>query len=287
MNVYVKPLPAHLSLAMYRVSDALKKYSPKDITIVEEVKDADIQVLHVIGKGSLKYLEPSKKYVVIQYCYKTSEFGATPSKWRPLWEGAELVWSYYDLEEYMPKDTPFYYSPLGIAEPFTKKIDSLKDVGIITSGYVNGPKAEAIEECASAARYYGLSTIHLGPMPIHMERPPKLWDTVNGIDDYVLAQLYSRSRWVSGLRHGEGFEFPIIEGLAQGARPIVFNREEMRHWFNDHAVFVHETSGEHLTSSIGYHMRNDPKPVSERERQEVLRKFSWASITEGFWNYLK
>ena len=288
MKVYVKPLPARLSQAMYRVSDALERYSPSWVEIVNDIEEADVQILHVIGFGSLEYLHPDKKYIVIQYCYKSTEHGANPKMWHRLWEQSELVWSYYDLREDMAKDTPFYHSPMGIAHPFIQQLEKVeRDIGIITSGYVNGKSAEAIEEPCSAARYLGLSTVHLGPMPIHMERPCKLWETVNGIHDHRLAQLYNRAKWVSGLRHVEGFEFPIIEGLIQGARPIVFQREDMRFWFKDHAIFVPETNGEALTSSIIYHMRHDPKPVTYQERNEVARKFNWSSIVSGLWELLK
>jgi glycosyltransferase involved in cell wall biosynthesis len=104
-----------------------------------------------------------------------------------------------------------------------------------------------------------------------------------GIDDHRLAEYYSQARYVSGLRRGEGFELPVVEGLACGARPICFDLPCYTHWFAEHAVFVPESGQEELTDALTDIFRRTPRPVSPAERSRVLETFSWESICRGFW----
>jgi glycosyltransferase involved in cell wall biosynthesis len=103
------------------------------------------------------------------------------------------------------------------------------------------------------------------------------------VTDDRLATLYSRCRYVSGLRRGEGFELPVIEGLACGARPVCFDVPCYRDWFDGHAIFVHEVSPEQLVPELVEVFRREPAPVTPEERDAVLARFDWSRICSRFW----
>jgi hypothetical protein len=279
-TVYMQE-PKNVSIAMRRVVEALAKYAPKSITIVPDTKKADFQVLHVIGQDALAY-DPGKPHAVIQYCYLTA--GGTKEEWQRWWNRARVVWSYYDLRRWGIGDN-FYHAPLGVdGSVFCSKFLH-RPHGIITSGFVAGPGAEAIEEPANAALQTGISCLHVGPDKIENMRPraEASWTSFKDLSDAALANLFSKTKWVSGLRHCEGFELPALEGLVCGARPIVFDREEMRHWYNGHAVFVPEMSGKNLTDRLVDILSEPPRAVTPQERAGILERFSWKKIAEGFW----
>lgn len=282
LKVYVTP-PAHLSKAMFRVARALARHVPDNVTVVRDPKTADLHVLHVIAADAIPYVaeRPNLEYAVVQYCYQTAGVG----DWNSLWERARTVWSYYDLNSIISEGVDFYHAPLGIDAAFleVETPSPSRDIGAMTSGYVTGPGAEAIEEVAIAAFRSGLSVVHLGPDPVGMSRPIGDWRNVHEISDSQLATFYRSTRWVSGLRHVEGFELPVVEGLACGARPIVFDREDMRFWYDGHAVFVPECHGEELVDHLTNVMNEQPSPVSVQERAEVLQRFDWEPIVRGFW----
>lgn len=281
MKVFVDPIPATLSRAMFRVANALEKYAPPNITIVKDPAQADLQVMHTISIDVDQAIK-AKEYVIIQYCL-ASAFG-TNEQWHKLWRGSRLVWSYYDLD--VPSGVRFFYAPLGVDGDVFKSADGVRDVGLMTSGYVSGPGAEAIEECAVAAYETGLKTVHLGPPTIVGMKRLKTdrWTAIEGIDDLTLAKYYQRTRWVSGLRHVEGFELPVLEGLACGARPIVFDRHDMRAWYQGLAVFVPECSGPELVGLLREVFLSGVFPVTEGERRRVVEDFNWQTIVTNFWN---
>ena len=276
MKVYLEPA-AHLSQAMFRVSRALKNYAPDEIEVVNDPKLCDLRVLHVIGQDVLTTEFPYP-FAVIQYCLKTA--GGDIAEWQKFWEKAALVWSYYDLP--YGGDNALK-TPLGIDPAFRKPFFAVPRSSVMTSGYVSGPGAEAIVEVATAARLTGLPVVHLGP---HIEGVTGDWKNVQGIDDIKLAEHYRNARWVSGLRYGEGFEMPVIEGLACGARPICFDRPDMRQWYNGHATFIPEVTGGDLVQELVKVLSFAPEPVTREERERVLEKFSWENIVHLFWKNL-
>ena len=280
MKVYVEPIPLTLSQAMHRVARALKRYAQPDIQFVNRPEQADLQVMHVIGLDSMEALK-APKYVVIQYCLMTTD--AANNVWKDIWTKAEMVFSYYDLNKVMDQPFNFLRSPLGVDSIFFEPRINLKDLGVITTGYVSGPGAEAIEEVAIAASLAGLKGFHVGPHPVGMGKPPLGWVHQLGVTDEELANLYSRARWVAGLRHVEGFEMPMAEGFACGARPIAFDREDMRHWWGDSAIYVQERSGRPLIQDLVEIFRNEPQPITDAERLRHEDIFNWERIVNDFW----
>lgn len=270
---------------MTRVARALEVTRPSDAQIVHSEREADVLVLHVIGPESVTYRE-DKPCAVVQYC--TGVGDRRWATWQPLWNRAIATWSYYDLHPVMPTDATFYHAPLGLDDAFRKPFDvhGPRDLGVLTSGFVAGPGAEAIEEMTIAADRMGWNSMHLGPRPTNMSKRTKV-SSVHGISDDQLAGLYRRTRYVSGLRFVEGFEMPAMEGLAQGARPVMFDRPEARRWFNDYAIFVPECHGEQLVEELLKVFRAGARrAVTDEEAEQVRRTFDWNVVAAGFWDVI-
>lgn len=291
MKVCVAPIPSSLSRAMHRVAKALAHFAPKGIEIVSDPSRADVQVLHVISPGSIERWLSTDRYAVIQYCC-SAEAGSDgvnvltkPGAYTKLWNAAILIWSYLDLSG-LAGNTPFYLSPLGVDPVFSPSNNHtpVRDIGVITTGYIDGPGAEAIQDVATAAELCGLSVIHIGPRILRY--PSKSWSNMEGITDRELVKLYRRAKWVSGLRHIEGFELPVIEGIVCGARPMVFERPDMRRWYSEFARFVPESSGDKLVSSLVDVFRSY-EYVSLVEQRIATARFNWSYIAKGFWDQFK
>lgn len=285
MKVFLKPTGLH-SIAMLRVAAALEHFAPEGMVVVDNLADADFQLIHAIGSDALgQVVAPS--YAVVQYCGSKS---LDDPKWQPLWRGARFVWSYYELDDVLPPGVAFLHAPLGVDPAFRTdglRLPRMEDRSFtaLTMGFSSGPIQEAIEECAWAVQAVGGRMIHVGPAEIEgMQAYPPCWQAQLHVSDDTLARFYRNSQRVSGLRHVEGFEMPCLEGLLQGARPVVFDRPDMRQWYDGIAEFVPECSGEELIGHLTALFASPPAPVTDAERAHVLARFDWASITAKFWN---
>ncbi len=280
MRVYLLPTGLY-SRAMVRVARALSKNRPHNVSIAANINDADLAVLHVISPDAVSYAtnlaQRGINYAVIQYCLG---LGHPPEIWHGMWNSAEVVWSYYDLEQLADyQGDNFYHAPLGVDDVFINH-ESQGTVRnrVITTGYVSGPFAEPIEEVWIAASRAGVEAIHIGPSIVKgiTDYPPN-WRAITPIDT-ELAELYSTSRWVSGMRHVEGFELPAAEGLARGCRPIVFDQPTMRQWYGDRVEYVEECSGEELIGKL-----QDIFVVGVEQGSRDIGVFDWKVICGGFW----
>lgn len=289
MNVFLEPTGLH-SRSMLRTARALERYAPSGIQIVQRQEDADLVILHVIGADAIgranDVLASGKRYAAIQYCLKTAGLPST-DYWLLFWKMAEVTMSYYDLRELSKSEGfNFYFAPLGLDDTFRRPVfDSIsRENRIITSGYVSGPGAEAIEEVWIASERVGMKVTHVGPDEVGgITRKPDNCQTVSSFSDDGLADLYRRSTFVSGLRHVEGFEMPAIEGLAGGARPILFDQPSQRYWYRENGIYVQDRSGEELIEDLVRILESPPEPISNRERVSVLARFDWSWICTGFW----
>jgi hypothetical protein len=280
MRVYAEVLPRWLGRAMYRINRELRRYAPDGVEFVDDARAADLQILDVIGTGSLEYLRAAE-YVLIQYCYLTTE-RPDGAYWSPIFRGARLVMSYHDLPSLTGDDAfRFYRAPLGVDGEVFRDRQLTRDAVVLTTGY--DPGGEAIQECHDAV--FGIlggrcgGMVHIGPA----FWPGRRVEVAEGISDEQLAIRYGRCRYVSGLRRGEGFELPVIEGLACGSRPVCFDTPGYRHWFDGHAVFVTEAPREELTAELAEIFRHEPQPVLPAERAAVLERFDWRRIFARFW----
>jgi hypothetical protein len=285
MKAFVEP-PYGLSRAMTRVSRALRQGRPTGVEFVDTAREADFVLLHVTGirdmTPTIENLQAlGQRYGVIQYCLETS--GLSACEWLPIWKGAEIVWSYYDLQATL--DTPltnFYRSPLGVDANVFRPYDVSKRYAIATSGYVM--ETEGVLEAVAASKNVGSRLFHLGPPD------PRFGDHVDArlnISDELLAAYYSACDFVAGLRRIEGFELPAAEGLLCGVRPIMFDRPHYTDWFRPFALFIPERSFEEVTRELTtlFQHRLD-YPVTASERDEARERFDWQRIVSGFWSAL-
>lgn len=279
MRVCAEVLPRNLSRAMHRINHHLRETAPSGVTFVDDPGRADLQILDVVGQGSLRYLG-CRDYVLIQHGYRTTE---TPdaAHWLPLFHGARLVVSFYDLPTLTGSDSfPFLRSPWGVdANVFRLPPPGTdRDLGVLTTGYSTA--GEAILESHQSVVATGGYGAHLG----RVDGLPAETLQFSDLGDSEVVALYQRARYVSGLRRHEGFELPVIEGLACGARPICFDTANYRYWFGDHAVYVPERFGADLVEALTDAVRRPPVPVTDAERDQVTRQFAWATIGADIWS---
>lgn len=308
MKVYLD-LPAPLSFAMDRVVAALKVTAPGcGFEVVGTEEAAELVLLHVIGyddgltEAIARITAAGKRYAMIQYCVRTTQ-RPNVGDWLPLWRGAEGVWSYYDLQALATEDgigdlaglgVHWHLAPLGADAQVFRPYNVPRRALILTSGYVAA--TEGAVEAARAVLAVGGRMIHLGP---RADVEPELVEALGGeafaklqiafqhrIPDGILAQMLSRVQFVAGLRRGEGFELPAVEGLLCGARPIMFDQPHYRLWFDGLAEFVPEGTPEELTVTLAELFRAGARPVTEEERALVRARFDWRTSTLGFWRLL-
>jgi len=289
MRVFVT-CPAHLSRGIHRVAAALRTYAPPVVQIVNEPTKADLRVLHVIGTEGLGPWLDMGPYALVQYCLRTSQC-PHPHQWAGAWRGAQLVASYYDLAGLWAADplvvdharTPhFLRLPLGIGDVFRHQATVVgtapRDFLAGTSGYVAG--TETVDLVAAAADAVGGRLFHLGP-DLGLPATPV---ALTGIDDVTLAGYWSRCQYVSGLRRVEGFELPAYEGLACGARPLMFDREDARYWLGEHADYLDE--GADIFRQLVARFRGPYRAVTPTEQRWAATTFSWGRFAESFWKEL-
>jgi hypothetical protein len=275
MKVYVDTYLK--SLAVRRVVDALTKRSPSYIEIVMEVEKADLVVLHVNGRleGTTRYIESiNRPYAIVQYTFK-STLNPEAEDWMPMWNGAELVWSYLYLEG----EFNFYHAPLGVDSKVFYPRGLPKVYTVLTSG--EGYLAESVREVMMAGRRLDAPVAHLGP-----DLKKEGVDYFSGLSDDMLASLYSSCDYVSGLRRNEGFELPAAEGLMCGARPILFDVSHYKSWYDGLAVFIPETNRDQIVEDVYDVLRQDVKPVEASEIKDATERFNWDDLVKEFWSYI-
>lgn len=299
MKVFLE-LPLE-SRGLQRVYDALVKFKPNDIEITRDPKQADLVIIHVIGRNDrvsklVAWLRAQNKpYAMIQYCIRSTKNPDTKD-WIDLWNEAELVWSYYDLPELCREDGTmgwissltndlsygnFYHAPLGV-DPKVFHHWGVKQRRYIVAACSQSYLTESAKECVQASRAVNRQMFFLGD-------ELSVGDDIvcaSNISDEKLAQYYSDCEYVSGLRRIEGFEQPALEGLMCGARPIFFDKPHYRQWFNDFALFIPEEPRDKVVESLIKIFQQDAQPVSTGERQNALKRFDWQTIIDGFWERL-
>lgn len=286
MKVYLNTERTDWSLR--RIVDALERYKPDGVQLVDDPRDAELVVLHVIGrnertrKSAQRLLANGQQYACIQYSLRKTRNPHT-SDWLPLWRGAVLTWSYYDLEawckeDWTPFDFNFYHAPLGVDTEVFWPRKRQRQFLIATSG----PSAvtDTVREAAFAARRVGGTMLHFGP---ELKRGPNVICKANLSDDMV-ACLLSECQFVAGLRRVEGFELMAAEGLMCGARPICYDQDHYRQWYGDAAVYIPEGSRDEAVDSLEAVFREGAKPVTEEERKEAAALFDWKQSVMGFWD---
>lgn len=297
MKVYLKPDVD--SRGINRVYDALVKYKPANVEVVDDPTLADFEVIHVWGRHDRverrieRLLAQGKSYAMIQYSIRSTRNPSTHD-WVDMWRKSKVVWSYYDLNELAHEDRnisnfPFYYAPLGVD---TEVFNVFKYQGTpIYPQYVvhassQGYLVESARECVLATKIVGKKMFYSGQ---ELNMGPNIV-CKTGLTDKELAEVYSQCQFVSGLRRVEGFELPVIEGFACGARPIVFDKPHYRHWFDGLAEFIPESSREDVINNLvglfGHIIRVNPDYNPTVVNQICEERFNWSKIIKGFYDYL-
>jgi len=276
------------SRGLERVENALVRYAPDRVSLVRERSQADLVILHVIGRNdkvreAIRSLRRRrKKYAVIQYCLRSTLRPST-SDWMDLWKDAKLVWSYYDLPALCTEDGTrgvfeFYHAPLGVNAGIFYPRDRVRGEFIIATSGMHA-LTESVKECVVAAKKVGRRVFHLG----HQLRRGDDIVCRSGITDQELAGYFSSCEFVSGLRRTEGFELPVAEGLLCGARPILFNQPHYRQWYSNLALFIPEEPREKITETLVKVFEAGASPVTKDEMKEAEERFNWKKIASGFW----
>ncbi|KKR10952.1 MAG: Glycosyl transferase group 1 [Candidatus Woesebacteria bacterium GW2011_GWA1_39_21] len=273
--------------AILRIVNALKKYAPKRVKFVESESDADLVILYVYGfRRHTRYhterlLKSGKKYAIVQLCLRSTPNPVT-TDWNEIWESAQVVWSYYDLKKLCQEDHNqvkfnFYYAPLGVDAKIFKETPVRHKFLIASTGSGNRYSRECKYEVIEAADELAKNVFQLG----FGGRGHRIAYS-NGMSDELLAGYYSSCDFVSGLHRIEGFEFPVLEGLLCGARPICFDLPCYRAWFDGIAEFIPDDFN--IVENLYKLFIKGPRPVTEKEKAIVKKCFNWQKICKGFWS---
>lgn len=283
-------------LKQVRIAQAMTATVPGWARVTQDPVQADVQVLQVVSLDARRSIK-APRYAVIQLAQQDEHRHGTRKKivvpenfnpWEAVWSRALAIWSTVDIGKHLDGRSAahLYHAPLGVDLGVFKPSGVARDIGVITSGHSNFE--EAIEEAAQAAHRSGLTVVHLGPYEVTgMATQVPGWSAINSISDNELAALYSRALWVSGLRYTEGFELPVLEGLACGARPICFDTPSNRDDFWDHAVYVPHGREDQLVRHLSAVLARPPQPVTPEELQQVADRYDWELLATGFWQALE
>lgn len=294
MKIYITP--PQESRGLRRIESALRRYAPSSVEVVDDEDAADLVVLYAIGRceqitrQAQEIQSAGKGYAVVQCCLRSTQKPKTLD-WQYLWTGAVCVWSYYDLrraviEDYGPdfigvsefdKYVEFYHSPLGVGPSIFYPRDEFKHRVITTTGL--SYLSESVRECWIAAQQSFKSTAHIGPVRQRGHRV----EVFNDLTDDEVAQIYSSSKFVSGLRRKEGFELPAAEGLCCGSRPILFDTPDYRQWYEPFGLFIHEGSRQEVINQLVQIFLSKYEPVTEEEIAAARERFDWERIVGGFY----
>lgn len=280
-------------LKQVRIAQALTVTAPPWARIVQDVVQADVQLLQVVSLDARRGVK-APRYAVIQHAQQHEHRSGARAPivvppgfnpWEVLWSKALAIWSPVDIGTQLTgrSGAYLYHAPFGVDTAVFRPSGAPRDVGLVTTGYSNFD--EPIEEAAAAALRAGLTVVHVGPFEVDGMDPrmsPGM-SAVNRLTDNELAALYSRAHWVSGLRYKEGFELPVLEGLACGARPICFDTSANREAFTDHAVYVPELTGDALVNQLATVMQHHARPVGVQELNDVTLRYDWERLARGYW----
>lgn len=289
IKFYAEVLPTTLGRVIYRINKYLRIYSPEWAEFVSSPKDADFQILDVIGKGSLEFIN-NNNLIFLQHCFLTSE-DSSPNYWHPVLQRAKLVVSYMDLNRLLEnRQINFLRVPWGV-DPncFFTSENVEKNFEIISTGYISS--TESIEEAYKAVHRIGKSMINIGK---NFSFGPG-FSCKENISDEEFRRLYERSKYVIGLRKIEGFELPIIEGLLCGARGICYNADHYKHWFGNLVEYIDEdpmsSYGVSYSGLVEEQIYNiitgQYRSVTQEEKELVKSKFSWKVIMKKIWERIK
>lgn len=293
MRIYLQP--PQPSRGLQRIADALVRYKPEWVEVVDNEYAADLVVIYAIGRNkqlrewAWRLRNRKTKYAVIQVCLR-STMNPDVRDWSPLWGHAAVVWSYYDLvrlglEDGVCIEFPnFYHSPLGADASVFYPRDRDEHCSYVIASSGLSRLSESVRECWLAAEAVDRNYLHIGMKHGPFGGRP---DFISGVSDDELAEHLSDCEFVSALRRKEGFELPAVEGLLCGARPICFDTPDYRWAYGNHAMYIQEVDRQGVIDQLVQLFKHGAPPVTEEERQRAVERYDWAKITSGFYGRLQ
>jgi glycosyltransferase involved in cell wall biosynthesis len=264
---------------IYRINREFVKRAPESVEFVDYPKQADIQIVHCLGAGSLTKIW-NNRYVLIQHNLLNSDIKSI-AVWLGIFNRALLVVSYMNLPLILKTNTfNFHLTQWGVDTSVFRNLAQRRSKAILTTGW--SLDEEGIRECYMAIKRTHKTMVNVGDD----FQFGNGFSAVSRLTDKELCELYNDCEFVSGLRFKEGFEVSVIEGLACGCRPICFDMPVYRNWFEDLACYVPHYQGSQLSDYIETVLRNKAKPVSNDELERVKKTFDWESIAGQFWKIL-
>lgn len=300
MKVYLQP--PQPSRGLDRIAHALARYAPPGIEVCQFPRNVDLTVIYAIGRRDhiqrqvVEIAKQHKRYAIVQVCLR-STLSPSTADWFDIWDSAQVVWSYYDLQKAIDDDrlsdsgwtqksgysygrlANFLHTPLGVDSKVFQPRSNLnneKSYVIACSG--DNRLQESIRECALAAEAVDRYAFHLGPMTKHKKLISKV-----GLSDEELAFTFGGCEFVSGLRRTEGFELPAAEGLLCGARPVVFDTPDYRYNYREFAEYIHEGTRAEVVDQLVQLFKQGARPVTESELSEARHWFNWERVCGEFW----
>jgi len=267
------------SYGILRIVSQLEKYMPKGVERVLDINEADLDIIHVIGRHdhnvirSESDLRSGRKYAVLQYVMQSCR-NPRPEQWLDLWGKSKVMWSYYNLAEWHPG---MYLAPLGADPNVFYKEETEKKYLLGTMG--DEYRSECFGEANLAVFRVMGKMIHIGPK--YGENP--IVTFAQGITDDELRNYYNQCRWFSVLRRNDGFEMIGLEALLCGVRPIMFDTPNYRQWYDGLAEFIPEKSVADTSKNLINVLKSPERTVTQEEMEFVKNKFNWKTIIEGFW----
>jgi hypothetical protein len=289
MDVYLAPADTP-SQALDRVTAAFIKYCPPKVHFVANEQAAQLVILPVVGRRDailskvLAIQKRRQRWAILQYVLRSTKTPHT-NEWYQIWDGAEVVWSYLDLQSLALDDRTedefegcvnFYHAPLGVEADVFRMALTKPTITVMTSG--RDWLTESVRECVLAADAVGGSAVHLGAM-----LKGRAVACFSDVSDRALATLYAQCHYVSGLRRIEGFELPAAEGLLCGVRPILFEKRCYRDWYGTAGVYVEEVDRPGVIEQLMALFKKPVCPVTIEERNAAARRFHWPTILDSFW----
>lgn len=280
-----------VTFAVSRVIDNLIKYSFPEHSYTYPLENADLVIFHLNGRvenftEKIKSIVASgKKYACIQYALR-STLNPNTKDWIDIWNGAECVWSYYDLEALCEEDgvdfsgVNFYHAPLGVDEHFKtlKYHGGNKNYTIVCNA--RRLVSESLWSIHKAVNKHDGLIFNTGYDLGLIENIVSLGE----LSEEQLVKVYNDSDYVSGLRRHEGFELPAIEAFFCGARPILFDKPHYKKWFHDIAEFIPETNKTQIINDLSDIFSKPVRKVTKEEQDAVRDRFSWEIIIKNFYN---
>ena len=280
MKLFINITKPYLSNALRRIEGGILSTMPPTYRIASYIEDADLIIAPVVNYRDILHI-PLEKTVIMQLCFKTAgtgsggNWGSHDTWWQSVWGKSYRVVSYYDL----PCDD-YLRMPLGYNPKLFYNRGLEKKFKAIVTGFMDGPNGEEIE---SVYKAFG-NIVHVGN---NFELGEGYHHFV-GVTDAEMATLYNQSEFVVALRHIEGFEFPVIEGAACGAIPIVFDMECYTHWFESisYAISPEEDIVHQLRDADVFFESWDVsgKPIIV---DEFYKQFTWDNVMKPFWEYIE